>query len=141
LVIFRDFDEYFVNEEDFQGLLSMLPESTGGLAVIAAGLFHPHPLVRLYITRTLQRAKSFPSINPAVGALGSYMNTCLQRQLSKMTSGALQDEVKAALQAKKNSSSSIAPSPRSLKKKSSSVTSMQSNNDDLDFKYVFKGGK
>jgi len=83
------------SEADIQALLTLLPESDGGLYPIAVGLFNPNPSVRLYTIQLLESIKKFPSTAPSLDGLNFMLLSALKNVESKMKSGHLDNEIKA----------------------------------------------
>ena len=83
------------SEADIQALLTLLPESDGGLYPIAVGLFNPNPSVRLYTIQLLESIKKFPSTSPSLDGLNFMLLSALKNVESKMKSGHLDNEIKA----------------------------------------------
>ena len=83
------------SEADIQALLTLLPESDGGLYPIAVGLFNPNPLVRLYTIQLLESIKKFPSTSPSLDGLNFMLLSALKNVESKMKSRHLDNEIKA----------------------------------------------
>jgi len=72
-----------------QALLSLLPESLGGLSPVAMGLLHPNPTVRGATGRVLRGVAMRPSTAVAVAALNPALLAALERQGAAADSGAL----------------------------------------------------
>lgn len=82
--IFADLDTALQTEASLQALICYLPESAGGLAVLAAGLFHAEAVVRCHTVRLLQRIDAFESTKVAL-KLNPFLSAALQRQEKKLS--------------------------------------------------------
>ncbi len=91
---YKHFLKQLTTEASLQVLLTMLPDSQGGLVYFAAGLLHSSPTVRYATTIILQRIKSFPSTQAAFETLNLFLLNAYNRQLQKIESGELQKEMK-----------------------------------------------
>lgn len=92
--IIRTAERYLITESAIQGLIVLFPESQGGLAPFAAGLFHASPVIRQSIVILLDRVKSFPSTKAAFDRLNSFMLSAYQRQKKKLEDGVLDEEIR-----------------------------------------------
>lgn len=90
---YQQLEQYLRSEGSLQALLTLLPQSKGGLLPIATGLFHKSPLVRLHASRILQRIQQFPSTKAAYKSLEGYFHTAYERQHTKDLDGTLQNEI------------------------------------------------
>ena len=80
-VIFSQLEKGLHDEEALQALLTLiLPDSLGGLSVIAVGLLHPNKRVKRYAALLLRRLESFPSTAPAAQTLNKIFRGALNRQ-------------------------------------------------------------
>lgn len=91
---FQVLEQFLRSEFDIQALLVMFPESQGGLAVIARGLFHANPVVYYCAVCILQRVQSFDSTRAAFESLSSYYRSAFQCQQQKVESGVWKFEMK-----------------------------------------------
>jgi hypothetical protein len=92
-IYFYNMDKFLQTEPALQALLVLLPQSKGGIAPIATGLFHKSPLVRYYSMRLLARLQQFSSTKAAFASLPGYFQTAFERQQTKDSSGSLQSEI------------------------------------------------
>jgi predicted transcriptional regulator len=90
---YKLFLKSLTTESSLQVLLTMLPESQGGLVYLASGLFHSSPTVRYSTTVLLQRIQSFPSTKGAFNTLNDYLLLAYQRQLKKVEDNSLSKEM------------------------------------------------
>jgi len=81
--MFGDLLQVLRSEEDVQALLSLLPESEGGLYPLAVGLFSPSPAVKLSALKILDAVRSFPSTRPAFDSLNSVLSRAFDSQWQK----------------------------------------------------------
>jgi len=81
-------------EADIQALLTLLPESEGGLYPIASGLFNPNPSVRLYTVQLLESIKKYPSTSPSLEGLNLMLSSAFIRVQQKIQSGSLENDIK-----------------------------------------------
>ena len=81
-------------EASVQSLLTLLPESEGGLYPIAVGLLNPNPSVRLYAVRLLESIKKFPSTCPSLEGLNSMLSSAFARMQLKIESGSIESDIK-----------------------------------------------
>ena len=78
-----------------QALLSLLPESQGGLLILSSGLFHGNPSVRMFAVRILQSLEQFESTRVVCDSLSLMVRSAYKRQRAKMADGSLQTEAEA----------------------------------------------
>eukprot|EP01038_Epipyxis_sp_PR26KG_P009787 gene9787-13167_t len=90
---FKYFEKYLKSESVIQGLLILLPESTGGLSPIATGLFHRSPIIRLYTVRILKCVQSYKSTVISFNTLNPYFISAYKRLLGKLEDGSLFKEI------------------------------------------------
>jgi hypothetical protein len=90
---YKHFLKNLTTESSLQVLLTMLPESQGGLVPFAAGIFHSSPTVRHATAILLQRIESFPSTKAAFLTLNDFLIAAFRRQLMKIENGALLKEI------------------------------------------------
>lgn len=83
------------SEADIQALLTLLPESEGGLYPITVGLFNPNPSVRLYTLQLLESIRKFPSTCPSLDGLNFMLLSAFKNVENQMISGNLDNEIKA----------------------------------------------
>ena len=84
-----------------QGLLVLLPESTGGLFPIAVGLFHSDPTVRKCAVNILQNVKKYQSTMTAFQSLNPFLLDAFEWQLQKDKDGTLDVEIAAVKEREK----------------------------------------
>jgi hypothetical protein len=89
------------SESSMQGLLVLLPESTGGLFPIAVGLFHSDPSVRKCAINILQNVRKYQSTMTAFESLNPFLLDAFERQLRKVEDGTLETEIAAAKEREK----------------------------------------
>ena len=82
-------------EEQCQILLSMLPESLGGLSILCNGIFHENPSVRYKTVIICDRMQLYESTAPAYHALNGYYVSAISRQKAHIESGSLVEESEA----------------------------------------------
>lgn len=92
ILIFKDLDSCLVVERDVQGLLTLLPESRGGLFLIASPLFHGNPVMKFLATKILHKVSLYKSTRPALVSLGSFFHSSFARQLQSLQDGTLERE-------------------------------------------------
>lgn len=81
------------SESALQGLLVLLPESTGGLFPIAVGLFHRNPMVRKSAVNILENIRKFQSTMTAFHSLNPFLLEAFERQLGKLKDGTIDKEI------------------------------------------------
>lgn len=81
-------------EADIQALLTLLPESEGGLYPVASGLFSPNPSVRMYTVQILGAIKKFPSTSPSLEGLNSMLSSAFIRVQQKIQSGSIENDIR-----------------------------------------------
>jgi len=81
-------------EADIQALLTLLPESEGGLYPIASGLFNPNPSVRLYTVQLLESIKKYSSTSPSLEGLNLMLSSAFTRVQQKIQIGSLENDIK-----------------------------------------------
>lgn len=64
--MYQHFVDLLVGEQDLQDFLTRLPDTLGGLHVIAQGLLHPSRQVQRHTAQLFQRLEQFPSTRDAV---------------------------------------------------------------------------
>ena len=89
------------SESSMQGLLVLLPESTGGLFPIAIGLFHSDPTVRKCAVSILQNVRKYQSTMTAFQSLNPFLLDAFERQLQKVQDGTLDVEIAAVTEREK----------------------------------------
>jgi hypothetical protein len=76
-------------EASVQAMLVLIPDSYGGLHVIANGLYSPSPYIRSLTVNILIKVESYPSTKPAFDALNNMTIAAFNRVLSKMKDGSI----------------------------------------------------
>ena len=71
--IFSSLNASLKSEHVLQILCNLLPETSGGLYPISAGLLHNQSDVRAHAVVLLGRLESFRSTSPCVGALNQFL--------------------------------------------------------------------
>lgn len=99
---FKHLERHLRSEKTLQALLTLMPESQDGLLPLAAGVFHPDPVVKLYATIILSRVQEFASTRPAFTALNPMIISGYERQKKKLSDGSLQKSVDDVLQHRKS---------------------------------------
>ena len=84
--IFADLSRDVQSETDFQALLSLLPESDGGLYPVAVGLLSPSPVVRASAVRLLSGVQKFDSTRTAFATLNGLLRNAYLRQQAMVVS-------------------------------------------------------
>jgi hypothetical protein len=83
-------------EEDCQALVVMLPESMGGLGIIANGFFHSNPSVRYAAVQICQRMELYESTRGAVNVLNGFYVAAMMRLTVHIADGSLIDDALAS---------------------------------------------
>lgn len=91
--MFKVLDDVLVSEGVAQGLLALLPESSGGVHPIAVGLFHPNPAVRLHAGNILMKMDGFESTRPVVRALNGMLKGAYERNRIKVLDGSIEGDI------------------------------------------------
>lgn len=88
-----DLESSLTNEVSVQALVSLMPESQGGLHPVASCLFSANPAVKKLAAQILVKVSSFPSTRPAVNALNGMISASFERCLQKMQDGSLDRDI------------------------------------------------
>lgn len=91
--IYKDLDENLTSELDIQWLLVLLPESTGGLTLISAGLLNANPIVRNHAFNIISRLSNYESSLPVFEALNKYILSVYNTLKLAVDNGSLQEEI------------------------------------------------
>jgi len=83
IVLYHDLHNYIHTRDEILELLSMMPESQGGLFPIAMGLLHHHPKIRGATVDLLQRIDAQPEGNRCVSSLNYFLLLTLYRQIKQ----------------------------------------------------------
>lgn len=77
------------SEQDVQALLSLLPESAGGLFPIAVGFFSPSPVVKMRAVEIIDAVRRYGSTRPAFDSLNTTLSTAYHRLTARIADGTL----------------------------------------------------
>lgn len=91
--MFTDLLQVLQTETDAQALLSMLPESEGGLWCIAVGLFCQSPIVRMSAVKILSVIRQYESTRAAFDAMNTVMSASYHQQMASIEGCSLLTEV------------------------------------------------
>lgn len=78
-----------------QALLSLFPESQGGVLPLSSGLLHSNPSVRLHAVRILQSLERFESTRVVCDSMSLMLRSAYRRQQAKVADGSLLREAGA----------------------------------------------
>ncbi|CAM9544185.1 unnamed protein product [Ascophyllum nodosum] len=73
------------SEAELQVLLGLLPESKGGVGVLALGLLSKNKSIRKSAATLFTRLESFDSTRPAVGCMNDFFKLALKRQIQDLS--------------------------------------------------------
>jgi general stress protein YciG len=82
--IYHDINAMINTEKQLQALITLLPESPGGLAVIAVGLFHTHPDTRVIVANIIYKLEQCASTRHVVARLNGFYLRAYHRVLDSL---------------------------------------------------------
>eukprot|EP00596_Hydrurales_sp_CCMP1899_P005118 CAMPEP_0119050090 /NCGR_PEP_ID=MMETSP1177-20130426/68129_1 /TAXON_ID=2985 /ORGANISM="Ochromonas sp, Strain CCMP1899" /LENGTH=771 /DNA_ID=CAMNT_0007028091 /DNA_START=405 /DNA_END=2720 /DNA_ORIENTATION=- len=89
-IIFGDLLRALTSESSVQALLTLMPQSLGGLDPIGMGLFHSNPSVRLSAMKLIETVTGYHSTSIAVTKMNGMLKIAYKRILAQFKSGVLE---------------------------------------------------